>query len=129
MSYPKLPLHYCAICHNGVGAEYGPMFGAGMSHGVGAVLCRECYPPIRLTEPHGFTAEAKTMIKPRLLKNWVICCNRPMEHLQDKPAYQCSQCSEVVTYAERLAMEGAVSAGPAPIDISPLLRAAAKENE
>lgn len=65
------------------------------------------------------------MIKPRLLKNWVICCNRPMLHMEAKPAYYCAQCSEMVTYRERLAMEGAQHSVPVAVDISALL----KQNE
>jgi hypothetical protein len=61
-------------------------------------------------------------IRPRLLKNWVICCNRPMEPMRDHAAYQCRNCLEVVTYQERLAMEGAAIAAPKPIDISALLK-------
>jgi hypothetical protein len=63
-------------------------------------------------------------IRPRLLKNWVICCNRPMEPMRDHAAYQCRNCSGVVTYQERLAMEGAT---PTPVDISSILTARVKE--
>lgn len=45
--------------------------------------------------------------------------------MESKPAYYCAQCSEMVTYRERLAMEGAQHSVPVAVDISALL----KQNE
>lgn len=52
----KRPIHYCAMCHNGVGAEFGPMFGASLRHGIGAVLCRDCNESgsYQVPKPNGF---------------------------------------------------------------------------